>query len=531
VRGAGSGARGPGGAQASATDVKAGRSSVQTADVPRPAEVRKPHQAVLSLDFTRPAAAAVLAVVYLLSRLPWITLGYGADPDGARVAVSADYLWRHGQYYPSRLPGYPLFELTEAALYPFGATVMNAATLVVSFAGVLLFAAVVNRLRIEPKGLLTVTFAFGPMVWINSSITLDYLWAVTFILAAYLVLCANAECGMRNAELGTGRTGHSALAGVLFGIAIGCRPTAALFALPFFVLLARGRQPRPLLVFFVAAGLTAFVAFLPITLRYGTAFLNFFDVRPAWKKVARTLAVEAFGLTTAIGLTIVAAISWRRLLELPLRLRRDVHLAFAVLAILLMLLSFMRLPLEEAYLVPALPFLLIGAARLLRRPAVIAVCLLVLMGGLLDFHSLSTQGWRDPVAALAGIRPVEGRVLVDYELRRHRLHVAQQMRTLDLPEHSVVTAGFYYPIFLAQYPNELELRLPRGFRTDLIGPLTDLSEARDDRGVTYVWLMRPGDARKYRAAGYRTFTMDLDGKDVLVTFETYLPEHERFAVR
>jgi hypothetical protein len=105
------------------------------------------------------------------------------------------------------------------------------------------------------------------------------------------------------------------------------------------------------------------------------------------------------------------------------------------------------------------------------------------------------------------------------------------MRTLDLPEGSVVTAGFYYPVFLAQYPNELELRLPKGFRRELIGPLTDLSEARDPRGVTYVWLMRPGDARKYREQGYRTFTMDLDGKDVLVTFETYLPEHERFAVR
>jgi hypothetical protein len=499
---------------------------------------RIPHSAFLNLDFTQPAAAAVLAVVYVLSRLPWISLGYGADPDGARVAVSADYLWRHGEYFPSRLPGYPLFELAAAALYPLGATAMNAATLIVSFAGVLLFAALLKRLRIEPKGLLTLTFAFAPMVWINSSVTLDYLWAVTFILAAYLALCANAECGMRNAESDEApgvtsalRTPHSALAGLLFGIAIGCRPTAALFALPFFVLLARRRQLRPLVLFFAAAGVTAFIAFLPITLRYGTEFLDFFDVRPTWKRVARTLGVEAFGLTTAIGLTVVALLSWRRLVELPGRLRRDVHLAVAVLAVLLIFMSFMRLPLEEAYLTPALPFALIAVARLLRRPAVIAVCLLVLMGGLLDFHSLSERGWRDPLAAVAGIRPVDGRVLVDYDLRRHRLKVAEQMRTLDLPEGSVVTAGFYYPVFLAQYPNELELRLPKGFRRELIGPLTDLSEARDPRGVTYVWLMRPGDARKYREQGYRTFTMDLDGKDVLVTFETYLPEHERFAVR
>ena len=43
--------------------------------------------------------------------------------------------------------------------------------------------------------------------------------------------------------------------------------------------------------------------------------------------------------------------------------------------------------------------------------------------------------------------------------------------------------------------------------------------------------MSPGEARRYRERGYRTFTMDLDGSDVLVTFENYLPEDERFAVR
>lgn len=493
---------------------------------------------VAELDFTRPAAAAVLAAVFVASRLPWITIGYGADPDAARVAISAHYLWRHGEYYPSRLPGYPLFELVEAAFYPLGATAMNAATLVVAFAGVLLFAALLKRLRIEPKGLLTLTYAFAPMIWINSSITLDYLWGLTFILAAYLVLLrgdahagATSSSGVRRTWGPGPRTADPALAGVLFGIAIGCRPTSALMALPFFVLLARRRQLPPLVVFFAATAVTAFVAFLPITLRYGLAFLNFFDVRPTWHRVARTLGVEAFGLTTLLGLVIVGLLSWRRLIELPARLRRDVHLAVAVLAILLVFMSFMRLPLEEAYLTPALPFLLIAVARLFSRPALVAVCVLIVMGGLLDFHSLSERGWRDPLSAVAGIRPVDGRVLVDYDLRRHRLRVAQQMRTLDLPENSVITAGFYYPIFVAQFPDELDLRLPKGFRPELIGPLTDLSEARDERGVVYIWLMRPGDARRYRAHGYRTFTMDLDGKDVLVTFETYLPEHERFAVR
>jgi len=492
--------------------------------VSRPARVDAPASrptpgAALSnlaaLDFTRPLAAAALAVLYLLTRLPAIGIGYGADPDAARVAVSAHYFWQTGVYLPSRLPGYPLYEFTATALYPLGHVVTNAATLVVSFAGVLLLAALLKRLRIEPKGLLTLTFVFAPMIWINSSITLDYLWGLTFVLAAYLALLH----------------GRPLLAGVLFGVAIGCRPTSALLALPFLVLLARDRQLRPLLTFFAAAGVTALVAFLPIMANYGLSFLNFFDVRPTWAKFARTLGVEAFGLVTALGFIVVALLSWRRFLRLPYLLRRDVHLAFAVLAILLVIMSFMRLPLEEAYLTPIVPFVLIAAARLLSRPALLAICALLVMGGVVDFHTRSEQGWREPGAALAGIRPQPGRVLVDYELRKHRLKVAEGMRTLDVPPNSVVTAGFYYPIFLAQYPDDLTLTLQKGFRRRLIGPLTDLSEARDERGVTYIWLMAAGDARRYRAAGYRTFTMDLDGSDVLVTFENYLPEHERFGAR
>ncbi|MGH2588414.1 MAG: hypothetical protein ACRDJE_26130, partial [Dehalococcoidia bacterium] len=388
-----------------------------------------------ALDFTRPLPAAVLAVVYLLSRLPWIGIGYGADPDAARVAVSAHYFWDTGIYYPSRLPGYPLYEFVATLLYPLGHVVTNLATLIVSFAGVLLFAAILKRLRIEPKGLLTLTFAFAPMIWINSSITLDYLWGVTFVLAAYLAAIERRPL----------------LGGVLFGIAIGCRPTIALLALPFFVLLARERQARPLLTFFAATGVTAFVAFLPVMANYGLSFLNFFDVRPTWGKFARTLGVEAFGLATMLGFIAVALLSWRRFLRLPFLLRRDVHLAFAVLAILLVGMSFMRLPLEEAYLTPIVPFLLIGSARLLSRPALVAVCLLLVAGGLVDFHTTSEQGWTQPVAALTGIRPQPGRVLVDHELRQHRMKVAKGMRELDLPPNSVVTAGFYYPIFLAEY--------------------------------------------------------------------------------
>lgn len=489
-----------------------------------------------ALDFTRPLPAAVLALLYLLSRMPWLTLSYGTDPDAARVAITAHWFWEYGEYYTSRLPGYPIFEFVQIALYPLGATVMNSATLLISFAGVLLFAALLKRLAVEPKGLLTLTYVFVPMVWINSSITLDYLWGLTFIFGAYLTLLGPAatDDAPRSATRRIGPLSLNPgplLAGVLLGVATGCRPTSAMMVLPLLVLLVHQRRWRAIPQFLIGMGLVALIAFLPLFLQYGTSFLNFFDVRPTWKRFARTLGVEAFGLSSAVGLLVVAALSWRQLLQLPRRLRLDIHLAVCVLAVLLVMMSFMRLPLEESYLTPAIPFLLIGAARLLRRRALVAVCLLLVMGSVVDFHTESKEGWRRPLSAIAGIRPEPGRVLIDRELRQHRLHVVAGLREAGLPAPAVITAGFYYPIFVAEYADELTLSLPHGFERDQIGPLTDHSEARDARGVAYVWLMRPGDARRYRVEGYRTFTMDLDGSDVLHTFETYLPEHERFAVR
>jgi hypothetical protein len=174
---------------------------------------------------------------------------------------------------------------------------------------------------------------------------------------------------------------------------------------------------------------------------------------------------------------------------------------------------------------------LLGVARLFSQRAVAAFCLLLVMGGLLDFHTGSEEGWSRPAAALVSIRPQPGRVLIDRELRIQRLKIARGMRNLELPPNSVITAGFYYPIVVAEYPEDFTVTLPEGFRKKLIGPLADGSEARNDRDIIFVWLMKPADARRYRFLGYRTFTMDLDGSDVLVTFETYLPEHERFGVR
>lgn len=478
------------------------------------ARVRDPLTRLAALDFTRPWPAAALAAAFVLSRTPMLNLGYGADSDAWRVAISARWLWAHGEYYPSRLPGYPLQELTAALLIGGGWLLTNTATMLVSLAGVLCFAAIVGRCRLEPKGLLTLTFAFTPLLWINSTVTMDYMWGMTFVLGAYLLLLRR----------------RYALAGVVLGLAAGFRPTSAAFAGPFLLILLHERNPVAAARLVVAMLATATVVFAPEWLRYGTRMFDFADWRPTWGEVARTLGVEAGSLLTLGGMTALTLISLPELRRVPALVRRDGHFAAWVVGALTIFAVFMRLPLEEGYLVAAVPFALLAMARVFRRPVLVAACAVIVAGGFVDVYTASDVGWKSPTAILH-LRPEKGRVLVDRELRAQRMQIVREARAYPLPDNAVMTMGYYYPIMAELFHDELTLRFREEFDPRVIGPLTDITEAVDGRGRAYVWLLTEGQVREYRARGDTTWTMDYDAKERLKVEQTVKPELDRFGPR
>lgn len=468
----------------------------------------------MALDFTRPWPAALLGLLFALTRAPNLNLGYGADADAWRVAITARWLWAHGEYLPSRLPSYPVHELASALVIGGGWLATNAATMAVSFAGVLCFAAIVRRLEVEPKGLLTLTFAFTPLLWINSSVTMDYMWALTFVLAAYLLLVL----------------GRVVPAGVMLGIAAGCRPSALIFLGPFLLLPARRRDFPALARFSAATLLAAAVALSPGWLRYGAHMFGFADWRPTWGAVARTLGVEAFSLMTAVGLAVVTLASVPQMRRLPALLRRDGHFAVWLTAALVVFAIFVRLPLEEGYLIGGVPFALLVMARLFRRPALVAACALIVAGGFVDIYTASKDGWLSPTAPLY-LRPERGRLLVDRELRVQRMRVVEEARRYALPGHAVLTMGYYYPIMAELFHRELTLRFREELDPRVIGPLTDITEAVDERDRAYVWLLTEGQVRTYRRQGYSSWTMDYTSDEGLVVEETINPSLDRFGPR
>ncbi len=469
---------------------------------------------LFALDFTRRPQAIVLALLFVLSRASQLNLGYGADADAWRVAITGHWFWEHGQFYPSRLPGYPLHELITTLIIGGGWLATNTATMLVALAGVFIFAAIVKRLAIEPKGLLTLTYAFTPLLWNASTVTMDYMWGLTFTLGAYLLL-------IRRQYL---------LAGVVLGIAAGFRPVSIAFAGPFLLVVVRGRDFGGAARLLGGALGTAAAVFAPIWWRYGTRFLDFADWRPPWGETARALGVEALGLMPAVTLGILLLLSLPRLRLVPGWVRRDGHFAAQLAATLMIAAVFVRLPLEEGYLIPAAPFALLVVARLFRRPLLVTACVVVVLGAFLDIHTASSEGWRSP-AALLYLRPEKGRVLVDRALRQQRMQVADETWTSALPDNAVVTMGYYYPIFAEMYHDRTELRFREDFDPRVIGPLTDITEAVDQRNRVFVWLLTEGQVREYRRRGYRTFTMDYRSTERLTLEETLNPALERYGPR
>ncbi len=362
----------------------------------------------------------------LLTRLPWITVGYGADPDGYRVVAVARQIAHGGAYEASRLPGYPAFEYLTALTAWGPAWITNAVTALFSAAAYLLFALILRAFAVARPALVAAGFAMTPVIYINSCCTMDYVPALACMLAALYALLHD----------------RPGLAGACLGLAVGFRITSAALALPCCVWLwqrASARAAaRPMLALCGAMLLVAALCFAPVWHRYGAGFFSFYDNPwyPPWDVVSAralplvwgTLGVVALG---AAGLSLpLLAPSVRRALSAA-RTRQGV--VFALLAMALYLVAFLRLPDEAGYLVPVVPMVLLGLS-LVEPPWLVAVLALVLICSpfiALDRHGL---GLRGPI------------------LEDHAVRVSQQQSTgailaaaARLPGPAVIVAGWVLP--------------------------------------------------------------------------------------
>jgi hypothetical protein len=391
-------------------------------------------------------AAAVLA-----ARVPFLSAGYGLDPDAWRVVHAARHIADTGSYEASRLPGYPLQELTYSLLAQSGPVPFNAITALFSVAAFALFASIARHHGVRRWILVGLAFAFTPIVFIHGTTAMDYLWALAFVLGAYLAALHR----------------RPTLAGALLGAAIGCRLTSSALFVPIAIVLWPHGGWRSAARAGSAAFAVALAAFSPVLRKYGLGFFAYYDDLgyPTSREVVTRATTEVWGTVgfAAIAIGFVLAM-WTR------RSRAARHeLAAWAAAVVLIILAYLRLPHEAAYLIPAVPFVLLLGATALPDRAVVAGCAALIAAPFVS----AGFGWVG-----------RGEVLKHHAERVESLREAEAIiaRAAALPEPSLVIVGPHLPVFQV-----------------LIG---------DRAGhARFVYAAKAGDLRRARAAGELVYVL------------------------
>ena len=502
-------------------------------------------QETTRVSILRPSPSVLFFVaIFFLVRLPFLLGGYGADTDAYRVALAAKNFWATGEYLPSRLPGYPLHELVTALLIWGGPLLTNVGTAVAALLGVWVFDRIAVAVAVPQRRWLLVAMAFTPWLLINSTVTLDYQWALTAMLGSYLlVIHGAADCGSRSPA---GRGAHAITAdatqsqgwwsadrsflgaGALLGVAIGFRITAAAFLFPLvvFILGGAGRHSAGLIaghlparatvrvaaLVAVSASIVALIAYAPVLRVYGLRFWNFADSRVSPDIVIQLVGQRALGVIGAVAALIALAASWRRLRRFPRLLRDDRHVLLWTLTVIMYTLIFLRLPVDAGYLIPIYPFAFLLVARILVRWALPVIVAASIVAGFVDLDIQRIHNF-SPTAAAREVRPSWRAANVAYDLRtraRWRSYAAR-LAGAPAPPHSVVLTGGAFPDMAVVNWDRLRYAI---VERDL-GAVSMLSDNGslwdDDRDVVYLAVSEPRIIDGFRARGYGVYRAEPAG--------------------
>jgi hypothetical protein len=293
------------------------------------------------------------SVIIFLSRLPFITVGYGSEEDAWGLALTADRIAASHAYEVSRLPGHPFQEIIYALIHNSGFLLMNMLTLLISTAGVYAFMCTLRLLKISAVIPVALALAFTPVIYINSYCVMDYTWALTGILASFYFLCRRKYIA----------------SGLLLGLAVGCRITSGAMLLPFVIYMILSEDVIPLKnisAFLITVLAAAALCFLPVYIAYGSGFFTYYEHFPI-PAMAKNIYKGTIGVAGTTGLLAIG-IAWLAALPGCFRIIADKQhphrplVWLCITAIVLYVIAFIRMPLKSAFLIPAMPFVIIVPA-------------------------------------------------------------------------------------------------------------------------------------------------------------------------
>lgn len=382
----------------------------------------------------------------VLARLPFLNAGYGREEDSWAQALNAQSISETGIYEVSRLPGHPLYELLLAFLWPIHHSYFffNLLSTLASAFAVLFFYRICKKIKIKQALPLALTLGFIPVFFITGVYTIDYNFALLFIIVSFYSLLKEKIIW----------------AGILLGIATGFRISSLGFIIPWILFYPNKKDWAFLLKLGISASITSIIAFLPPLLTYGPSFLDFHKPPySSWSKIIFKLSFGVWGMALFFYLGGIGFYQlFRKKVKTILPNPKLNHFNWGLIVILTMqLFVFFRLPFKSEFLIPALPFILIFlginlSSKQLKWLPIAALTSCFLFG--FDYYN-PFRG--SPPSSLATqfsaggkqiyFDPLQGPSIIDYRKRINKMQFVSQV--LDWSEtrdkKTYLISGWYWP--------------------------------------------------------------------------------------
>ena len=393
----------------------------------------------------------VLFIIVFISRLPFLSAGYGIEEDSWGIALAAFHTKLSGVYEPSRFPGHPVQELIYSALWGAGPVVFNGLSALFSAAGVVFFSLILKHFQFRHYFIAAFAFAFLPVYFISSTYTIDFVWTETFVLAGLYCLLKNKLIACS----------------IFLGLAIGCRITSGAMLLPFMIICWQQNNWKAnfirLLKRTLPMAVISFLVFLPLILQFGSSFFIYYDQfqYPPISKVLYKMIPGVFGsigtaaLIIAIMLIFLNRNKQQRGELFNFNLDKKIITASFVILVLYTV-SYLKLPQKSGYIIPMLPFIILLLGYYLRSRQFKWVCLAFIISPFICSINLTDKirgaSYSDyaMLFTVSGqeifFDPFSGPVFSDYSKRMQKINYTHRVieKSKTMVSKTVIISGWWW---------------------------------------------------------------------------------------
>lgn len=309
----------------------------------------------------------MIVLIVIVSRLPFIFNSLGSDLDGWREVYTGKILHEQHIYQVSRFPGYPVPEFLYSLVYNAPYWCINLLSVLFTAGCSLLLFKILDFLKAKFSLPISIVFSFIPVIYLNSTIAMEYNWSLFFLLSAIYCIIKN----------------NLWISALFFGLMVSTRFNNIIFlpALLFLTYFYTGKSTRKVCFYsFLSILFTCFL-FSPVLIKYGTHFLqNSGDSEFNLASILSLATLYIYGAIgiLAIGLGLIIQFftgGYQKIKDLS----KNHFITFCVIMIISNLIFFLKYPLEPGYLIPSVPFVLVLLQYIMKEQIMkIVLCFLFL---------------------------------------------------------------------------------------------------------------------------------------------------------